>query len=106
MKKTVAVGRDWKQIVKESNGRLVFCPDNLLEGAKKWSNKRSLLGQEVNKISKLEIETKIALDEVVYKIRKYFEEAGQDDAWTGEVGFETNALKEGLFVLSIDKNNN
>ena len=96
------IKRDWKEIVEKSGGTLMFCPDNLIEDVKVWNEKRQELRKEFERIAKIEIDTTEALNKAVYAIRQYLDEAGQKDVWTKEVGFQSEALKEGLYIVSVE----
>jgi len=95
--------RDWKKLVEESNGRSLFCPDKLIDQTKVWLEKRAELNREVDRISKIEIETKMLLENLVFEVRKYLEETGGEQVWTSEVGFDSEALKENIYIISVDK---
>ena len=95
--------RDWKKIVEESNGRSVFVPEKFLEQVKAWSEKRNEFTKRVNEISRGEIEISVMFQTLVLEIRKYFADNGREDIWTADVGIETNALKDGQFIININE---
>jgi sugar-specific transcriptional regulator TrmB len=95
------VKRDWKEIVENNKDSLLFCPDSLLEETKEWLAKREELERELNRIAKIEVETKVKLENLVLKIRQHLDDTGFKNVWTGEVGFQSEALKEGVHIISI-----
>ncbi len=97
------VKRDWKEIVAASQGSMVLCPEKFLEEIKVWLAKQAVFQKEVNRIAKLEIETNVALQNVILKVRDYLEETGRSDIWTCDVGFQGEALKEGVHIITIEK---
>lgn len=97
------VKRDWKEIVAKSDGTMVFCPEKFDEEIKAWLDKQEVFKKEVNRIAKLEIETNVALQNVILKIREHLQDIGRDDIWTCDVGFQGEALKEGLKIITIER---
>jgi hypothetical protein len=98
------IQRDWNKIVADEKNGLQFVPESLLPAVKEWNEKRKELNEYIKKAAKLENETTNALYNAVFDIRKYFEANGVDDIWTKDIGFQTEALKEGIFILEIREN--
>lgn len=95
------VARDWKKIV-EANPDLVFIPEELMAEAKAWNKQRNDLDDHFKKVvAKMQTETLQSLNEVMFKLRKYYEKAGITDIWAKDVGFQTEALKEGVYIIEI-----
>lgn len=105
MSQVPPVARDWKKLVEESNGKYVFAPDALLEASKAWNDKRKEFALLINSIAKHEVEMKNMLENLAYKIREHFS-AARPEIWSGEVGFNLEALREGQFVIEITKEQN
>jgi hypothetical protein len=96
--------RDWKKIVAESAGLQRFIPSELTADAKAWQEKRLAFMKKVNEISKMENDVSLTFTTLIYKIREAFEAAGVDGAWSMDVGFEMNALKDGEYIINITPN--
>lgn len=95
--------RDWKKIVSESGGSLVFAPEKFIPIIKEWDEKRLKLNKLANEAAKHELETRMLLENTIVEMRKHLEESGYPDAWLADVGFEVNALKDGEFVITVSE---
>lgn len=95
--------RDWKKIVKESNGTLIMAPEKFQDAIREWDKKRVELNKLANAAAKHELETRMILENTILDIRKFLDESGMEGVWLDDIGFETNALKEGEFVITIGK---
>lgn len=93
--------RDWKKIVDQSGGTAVFAPEKLLTAAKSWQQKRLDFNKEIARLAKLENELTKIFNDLIYDVRNYYEEAGMSEIHTKDVGFDANALKEGIFIINI-----
>jgi hypothetical protein len=93
--------RDWKKIVEQSEGQLVFLPEQFLPAVKDWNETREKLRILITEMSQLELKTRNKLDTVSLAIREFLAENGRKDIWTADVGLESNALKEGVYIISI-----
>lgn len=93
--------RDWKKLVAESNGKLMFVPEQFLEAVKEWNEYREKLKVMIAETSQLELKTRVKLDTVSLAMREYFAQNGRKDIWTADVGLESGALKDGQFIISI-----
>lgn len=100
---TPTAARDWKQIVADSKGTMHFVPSALNEDAKNWQGKRVEFQKEVNRIAKTENEIGLAFNKLIFDIRTYLAENGVENVWTADIGFNTEALKDGVFILNITK---
>lgn len=96
---------DWDQRVADSKGQQVFVPESCLEAVKNWFQKRDELKKFIDVAAKTEIETGIALNAAIYEIRRYLSANGRADVWSADIGFDTDALKEGKFIVTITENN-
>lgn len=93
---------DWKKIVEGSKGELAFCPDKLQDEFDSWCKKRKVLQAENERISKLAIESSVALENLVIKFRYYLEEVGAKDVWQKDIGIETTAIdSDNVKIFSI-----
>lgn len=95
---------DWKQRVADSKGQQIFVPDTCLPSTKEWFEKRGELNTFIDKAARTEIETNMSLNAAIYEIRKYLSENGRTDIWTSDIAFDTDALKEGKFIVTITQN--
>ncbi len=95
--------RDWKEIVAKSNGQAVFVPDALVEDVKKWAEQREAFNKIVNDIAQKENGLKVTFTNVMYKLQEYFAENGKPEIWSMDMGFNTEALKEGVYILNVQE---
>lgn len=95
------VKRSWEEIVKASNGQLMFIPESLLETVKKWQENKKAFEDSLNAVGKQELEVSNMFQNLMFAVRKYAESTGYPDIWTKDIGFEGNALKEGKFIINI-----
>lgn len=100
---TTPPARDWKKIVEDHKDSMFFVPSALTDKAKEWQNKRLGFQKEVNRVAEIENEIGLMFTQLIYEIRKYYAENGIENIWTMDIGFNTEALKDGQFVLNITK---
>lgn len=98
---TEVVQRDWQKIIEGSNGSLILAPEKFIPKIKEWDEKRVELNKLANAAAKHELETRLLLENTVAEVRAYLAENGYPEVWLADVGFETAALKDGKFVLTI-----
>lgn len=96
--------RDWEKIVADSNGDSRFLPDAMIPIAKEWQAKRKVFDKEVNRLAKMENEIGVLFTSMVHEIRKYIENIDGEEIWSMDIGFDSEALKEGLFIITTTKN--
>lgn len=97
--------RDWDEIVKSSNGSLFHLPKEFVDRAKEWQAKRLEFNKKVEEVSRMENEINVVFGQLVFDIRKFFaENGGPETPWTSDFGFNTNALKEGKFIVEFMSN--
>lgn len=95
------VKRDWSKIVEESKGMSLFVPDAFTEAVKKWNDARLELNKVINSLAAQENEVSHSFRNTMYDIQKYFADNGKPEIWTKDIGFDLNALAEGVFILNI-----
>jgi hypothetical protein len=94
--------RDWKEIVDKSNGKSLFAPDSLIEKIKAYDAKRKAFAKRINEVAKDEVETNVMFQNLILDIRKHYADA-DPEIWSADVGFNSDALREGQFIINIDK---
>lgn len=95
--------RDWNNLIANSRGPMFRTPSELLEQAKAWQAKRLEFSKEANRLAKMENEISLDFQKLIYALRKFFEDAGRTDIWTCDIGFNTEALKEGEYIIDVLK---
>ncbi len=93
--------RDWEKIVSESNGDLFFLPKEFEGEAKEWFEMREEYNNVVKKMAEKELTMNMKLNNLIFNVRKQLSENGHPDIWLKDVGFETGALREGKYVMSL-----
>lgn len=94
--------RDWQKIVTESGGKRVFLPEVFMNDAKKWDEKRDEFRKETIKFAEKEVRLQFQLNELSLRVREYLAKNGYSEIWIKELGFDEEALKEGLFIVNLD----
>lgn len=95
--------RDWNKIVEDNKGTMFFAPEAVLSAAKEWQAERIKFNDEVNRVAKIEAGIGILFTQLIQAIRLHMEENGFENIWTCDVGFNPEALKEGLYIINITK---
>ena len=93
--------RDWKKIVNESNGTRIFLPDQFTEKAKEFKEKREDLFEYLKAAAEKEITMNMLSQNTLFELRQYLAKNGFEDIWSKEMGWDTEALNEGFFVINI-----
>lgn len=93
--------RDWNKIVSESNGALMFLPAGFEGAAKEWLDLRTEYNALVKKMAQKELTLNMALQNLFFEFRKNLAKTGHEDVWLKDIGFESNALEDGKFVVSM-----
>jgi len=93
--------RDWKKIVNESKGTRFFLPDSFKERAEDFNKKRIELNKDLAIAAEKEITMNMISQNALYEVRKYLAKNGFDEIWMKEIGWDAEALKEGVFVINI-----
>lgn len=96
--------RDWNKIVSESNGTMFFAPSEFIDRLKAWQEKRLAFNKRVEEVSKLENEISVLFGQLVFDMRADLEKKGIAGVWTADFGFNTEALKEGKFIVNLTPN--
>jgi len=92
---------DWKKAVDSSGGGAMFMPDDLLPVAESVEKQRNAFNDLIKKVAEKEISLNVATQNMFFEFRKKMAENGMDDIWTKEVGFNKDALKQGIFIVNI-----
>lgn len=93
--------RDWKKIVSESKGTRFFLPDSFKERADDFNKQRIELNIDLSVAAEKEITMNMLSQNVLFEVRKYLAKNGFDEIWMKEIGWDADALKEGVFVINI-----
>lgn len=99
--------RNWKELVEKSkalnnpNQELQYVPEKLLEVVKPWQDKRVAFQKEVERLAKQENEISNMFNNMIFAIRKFYEDAGMEDIWTKDIDFQEEALKDGEYIIAI-----
>lgn len=93
--------RDWNKIVSESRGSSIWLPEKFQKDAEAWQKAREAYNEKVKEMAQKEMAVNHALNNLIFGIREYLAQNGQEDIWLKDVGFETAALEEGKFILNL-----
>lgn len=92
---------DWKKVVAESNGERMFVPEYLKKDAESIEVMRKDYNDRVLEMSEKEISMKVATQNLFFELRKHLAKNGYPDIWVKDIGFDNDALKDGVIVLNI-----
>lgn len=93
--------KDWNEVVKNSGGRSFFVPDALQAQVKEWQEARKKLRELTEVAAEQEVKTSVAMQNMFLELRKYAIETGIEGVWTADIGFDTQALEDGVFVVNV-----
>lgn len=93
--------KDWKEIVAASGGKSFFVPEKYLPAVQKWQELRAELKKLTALAAEKEVHTSVAMNDMFLELRKYAVETGVEDVWTADIGFDTEALREGVYIINI-----
>jgi len=95
--------QEWLDLIDKSEGQMVLLPESLNEKAETFRKIREEFLMMVRKMAKMEIEQSVLVNEIVYEMRKDLEAKGHADVWTKDIGFNTDALESGGFVMNVNE---
>lgn len=95
---------DWKKVVADSEGRQIFLPDGFTKAQEELEGARKEFNDLAVKMAEREIKMNIANQNLFLEVRKYLAKNGHPDIWVKQIGFDSNALKEGVFILNVLEN--
>ncbi len=95
--------RDWKQIVADSKGTRALVPGKFAQACDKLAKDRVVLDELLAKAAKADIKLQVFMNNLMLEIRDQLEKDGVD-TWTKSIGFDTDAMKEGVFIVNIQEN--
>lgn len=95
--------KQWQDYVSKSKGTAIFVPKELEAEAQAVEKKRKEFNKYLSEVmAKQEIELNIETQNLFFKFRKYLaEKGGQPDIWGKEIGWNTDALKDGILVAHV-----
>ena len=93
--------RNWKEIVDKSNGTSMFLPEKFLETAKAWQERRVAFEKKVADLAAEESSIANVFQNLIFSIRTHYAENGRPEIWTSDVGFNSEALKDGEYIFDI-----
>lgn len=95
--------RDWKKLVAESGGTMIFLPDQFLKAAQEVESLRQDFNKEVARMAEKEIGMQVKSNTVFYELRKYLAKNGMPEVWLKMTGWNSDALNEGVFIVNISE---
>lgn len=95
--------REWLKLCEESNGTMFIVPEALKARCEEFKKNRDEFQAVLESMAKQEIEQSVLVNEIVYQFRLWLEKNGHAKNWQKDVGFNTDALEEGVFVLNVSE---
>lgn len=97
--------KEWQKYVDNSKGTAVFVPTELESAGQDVEKKRKAFNKELTEVvAKKEIELNIETQNLFFKIRQALAEKGQPEIWGKEIGWNEDALKDGVLIVHILNN--
>ena len=93
--------KKWAEYVEKSEGNSILLPDLFKEQATQIEKLRAEFNEVVKALSKKEITLAKLQQDMFFDLRSYLEEQGDKAIWQKDVGFETGALNEGVYVVNV-----
>ena len=91
----------WEEIVQASGGTRVFLPSKFEKEAKAIEDDRAKFKLEVEKMAEAEIKHNVRMQNLFLAVREQLAKDGHEEIWTKDIGFDSDALKEGKFVVNL-----
>lgn len=91
--------RSWEEIVKNSNGNMIFVPERFEKDFDEIEKKRKNLNEKIREMAELEITFNMFTQNVLFEIRREMA-ANDPSVWTKDLGMNMDALREGKYVLN------
>ena len=93
--------RDWNKIVSESNGQMIFLPEGFKKAAEEWKDLREKYNEYVIMMAEKEMALNEAFQNIFFELRRNLKNSGHRDIYLKDIGFETTALQDGKFIVTI-----
>ena len=93
--------RDWNKIVADSNGTASFLSEKFLKTAEKWVELRKDYNDFVLVMAKKELTLNMMLNNLLFDVRKDLETRGREDIYLKDLGFNSDALDDGKFIINL-----
>ena len=93
--------RDWKKIVADSKGSMVFVPGKLVDSFREYNQKRKKFMEEVERISEMEIRLQVDVNNMMLEARTIIDKEMGIKIWKKDLGLNEQALEDGELVLNI-----
>ncbi len=92
----------WAEYVERSSGTALFLPEKFIETAKEIEKKRKEFNDLLQKVvAEKEVDLQMDTQIFFHNLRKYFKETGNDSIFYKEIGWNQDAVNEGIFVINI-----
>lgn len=91
----------WQEYIKDLKGQQIFLPDKFTEIVDKSEVMRAEYNKKLVQMAKEEIALNITTQNIFYDVRKYLSENGYPDIWVKEIGLNADALKDGLYIVTM-----
>lgn len=93
----------WLKRVEESNGTIKIVDASLNKKVAECEKLRRAFNEKCKKLAKDEILLKESQYTLLREIRESLEKQGDDDVWTKDIQFVTEALEEDVYVVHLVK---
>lgn len=92
----------WAEHVDKSSGTMFFLPEQFQDEAKEIEKYRKEFNDFMQKVvSEKEIDLSVKTQNFFYKLRKHLKESGNGSAFYKDIGWNQDAVDEGIFVINL-----
>lgn len=95
---------DWKKVVTDNSATMLFLPDGFKKAQDELDASRKKFNEEAVKMAEKEIRMNVANNDFFLELRIYLAKNGYPDIWVKQIGFNSEAIKEGVYIVNILEN--
>lgn len=81
----------------------IMLPEKFRERADAITQRRRAYNALLNELAKIEIGMNVEMNDMFLKIREHFAANGYPENWVDDMGFDSDALAVGIYVVNINK---
>lgn len=93
--------RDWKKIVADSKGQMIFVPGKLVENFRAYNLRRQKFLETLEKVSEEEIRLQTEVNNMMLEVRTIMDKEMGIKAWKKDIGLNEQAQADGELILNI-----
>lgn len=91
----------WAENCAKSNGTMILLPESMQESAAEFKQRSDAYKEKAREFDKLTAEFDTYAKNFWHQLRQAVEEKGHADIYSKNIGWNKQALEDGLFVINI-----